>query len=106
MVRTTEVDRATERHIAGGPVLPVSALMGLPFVGAGIGAIVAIRFLAIALVASPGRAKDVSLLLAFVLTYAAVVYLAAHNIWLMAAGTFSVSFVALSVMNPRLEGRL
>lgn len=91
-------------HIAGGPALPVSALMSMPYVGAVVGAIVALRFLAMAIV-SPSRFKDIALLGLFVLAYAAVVFVAMRRPLLMALGTFAVSFAAISVLAPRFEGR-
>lgn len=107
MAHSTEV--ATDRahapgRIAGGPALPVSALMCVPYLGAVVGAIVALRFLAVAMV-SPGRFKDIALLGLSVLAYAAVVFVALGRPLLMAAGTFAVSFAAISVLTPRLEGR-
>ncbi len=107
MAHSTEV--ATDavhsaEPIAGGPALPVSALMCMPYLGAVVGAIVALRFLAVAFV-SPSRSKDIALLGLFVLAYAAVVFVALRWPLLMAAGTFTVSFAAISVLTPRLEGR-
>ena len=107
MARSTEVatdpSHAAER-IAGGAALPVSALMCVPYLGAIVGAIVALRFLAVAIV-SPSWSKDIALLGLFVLAYASVVFLALGVPLLMAAGTFAVSFAAITVLSPRLESR-
>lgn len=100
----TDVIHSPER-IAGGPALPVSALMCVPYLGAVVGAVVALRYLAVAIV-SPSRFRDIALLCFFVLAYAAVVIVALRRPLLMAAGTFAVSFGANSVLTPRLEGRL
>lgn len=106
MAHSTEV--ATDavhspERIAGGPALPVSALMCVPYLGAVVGAIVALRFLAVAIV-SPSRFRDIALLCLFVLAYAAVVFASLSRPLLMVAGTFAVSFAAISVLTPRLEG--
>lgn len=102
MGHSTEVARSSE-NITGGPALRVSALMCVPYVGAAVAAIIAMRFFAVVLVASPVRAVDIALLGAFSLAYAAVVHLAQSNLWVMAAGTFVVSLAAQTVLSRRLE---
>ena len=105
MANSTEVathSAHVPERIAGGPALTVSALMCVPYLGAAVAAIVALRFFAVALV-SPSRSKGIALLGLFVLAYAAVVFVALRRPVLMAAGTFAVSFAAISVLTPRLE---
>jgi len=104
---STEVatDRAhSPERVAGGPALPVSALMCLPYLGPVVGAIVALRFLAVAML-SPSRFRDIPLLGLFVLAYGAVVFVSLRRPLLMAAGTFAVSFAAIAILTPRLEGK-
>lgn len=94
----------TRERIAGGPTLLVSALMAMPYLGPGVAGIVGMRFLAVLMV-SEEHPNEIWLLALFMLAYGAVMFLAFEIPLLFAAGAFVVSFAAVSVLAPRLEGK-